>query len=66
MLINYQKIRSLDSFSLMSLSLLTGLGQMGVGGGGGGGMVLTLSLSDCLIEFCKVTLTLRLEPNPMM
>ena len=64
MLINYQKIRSLDSFSLMSLSLLTGLGQMGVGGGGG--MVLTLSLSDCLIEFCKVTLTLRLEPNPMM
>ena len=53
----------------MSLSLLTGLGQMGVGGGkggGGGGGVLTLSLPDCSMEFCKVTLTLSLEPNPMM
>ena len=50
----------------MSLSLLTGLGQMGVGGGKGGGGVLTLSLPDCSMEFCKVTLTLSLEPNPMM
>ena len=53
----------------MSLSLLTGLGQMGVGGGKGGGVglrVLTLSLPDCSMEFCKVTLTLSLEPNPMM
>ena len=52
----------------MSLSLLTGLGQMGVRGGkgGGGGGVLTLSLLDCSMEFCKVTLTLSLEPNPMM
>ena len=53
----------------MSLSLLTGLGQMGVGGGKGGGRVglrvLTLSLPDCSMEFCKVTLTLSLEPNPM-
>ena len=52
----------------MSLSLLTGLGQMGVRweGGGGGGGVLTLSLPDCSMEFCKVTLTLSLEPNPLM
>ena len=55
----------------MSLSLLTELGQMGVGGGkvgrgGGGGGVLTLSLPDCSMEFCKVTLTLSLEPNPLM
>ena len=55
----------------MSLSLLTGLGQMGVGGGKGGGRGvggggLTLSLPDCSMEFCKVTLTLSLEPNPMM
>ena len=50
----------------MSLSLLTGLGQMGVGGGKGGGGVLTFSLPDCSMEFCKVTLTLSLEPNPMM
>ena len=59
-------IRSLDSFTLMSLSLLTELGQMGVGGGKGGGGVLTLSLPDCSMEFCKVTLTLSLEPNPLM
>ena len=52
----------------MSLSLLTELGQMGVGDGkgGGGGGVLTLSLPDCSMEFCKVTLTLSLEPNPLM
>ena len=29
---------------------------MGVGSGKGGGGVLTLSLPDCLMEFCKVTL----------